>query len=402
MCISRKYIVLLLFIVGYIPAIAQDIVDSLNQTMNIDAVYSRPFLDMGKSPVALGGYVEANSNYIVTDGITEGLSFQMQRLTIFMSTTIKRRIKFLTEIEFEGGTKEISIEFAALDFEISPLLIIRSGIMMNPIGAYNQNHDGPWWEFVDRPLSTTTIIPSTWSNVGFGLYGKAYKRKWVWAYEAYLTNGFDDKIIDNELGRTWLPASKENPARFEESFNGSPMTTLKTAIRHRKIGEIGLSWMGDVYNRYRIDGIAVDTKRRVDVFAIDFNSKSIRNTFITGEWVWALIDVPDSYSQQYGKKQSGGYLDIVYTFHRGKMIGWDNSTLNLSLRSEYVDYNIGTFNETGGRIFDESIGFVGGVSFRPSSQSVIRANYGYYWTTDLLGNPPAKTAKIQLGISSYF
>ena len=84
------------------------------------------------------------------------------------------------------------------------------------------------------------------------------------------------------------------------------------------------------------------------------------------------------------------------------MIGWENSTLNLALRSEYVDYNIGTFNETGGKIYDETVGFVGGLSFRPSSQSVIRANYGYFWSTDLLGNPPSKTAKVQLGISSYF
>ena len=273
---------------------------------------------------------------------------------------------------------------------------------MNPIGAYNQNHDGPKWEFVDRPLSTTTIIPSTWSNVGFGLYGKAYTGKWAWAYEAYLTNGFDDRIIDNEMGRTWLPATKENPDRFEESFNGIPMTTLKAAIQHRKIGEVGISWMGDVYNRFEVDGATVDSKRRVDVFAIDFNSKQIKNTFITGEWSWSKVDVPDSYSQQYGTNQSGGYLDVVYTFLRGKMIGWENSTLNLALRSEYVDYNIGTFNETGGKIYDETVGFVGGLSFRPSSQSVIRANYGYFWSTDLLGNPPSKTAKIQLGISSYF
>ena len=45
---------------------------------------------------------------------------------------------------------------------------------MNPIGAFNQNHDGPKWEFVDRPISATQMLPATWSNVGFGLYGKKY------------------------------------------------------------------------------------------------------------------------------------------------------------------------------------------------------------------------------------
>src|SRR3546814_20308734 len=81
---------------------------------------------------------------------------------------------------------------------------------MNPIGSFNQNHDGPKWEFISRPISATTIIPATWSTVGFGLYGKYGRNNWVWAYEAYLTNGFDDKIINNSENRTWMTASKEN------------------------------------------------------------------------------------------------------------------------------------------------------------------------------------------------
>ena len=129
---------------------------------------------------------------------------------------------------------------------------------MNPIGAFNQNHDGPKWEFIDRPLSATTIIPSTWSNVGFGLYGKYNKNNWVYAYEAYLTNGFDDKIIDNRENRTWFPASKANPDRFEESFNGVPLTTVKSAVRHRKVGELGVSWMGGVFNKFEDEGIQLD------------------------------------------------------------------------------------------------------------------------------------------------
>ncbi len=397
-----RHILILFVITGSIQFSHAQENDSTELKMNMDAVYDRPFLLEGKTPVALGGYLEANTDYFVTDGVTDGLSFHMQRLTIFMSSTIKKRIKFLTEIEFEGGTKEINIEFAALDFEFNPLLVLRGGIIMNPIGAFNQNHDGPKWEFIDRPLSATTLIPSTWSNVGFGLYGKTYQGQWVWAYEAYLTNGFDDSIIDNEFGKTWLPASKENPDRFEESINGIPMATLKTAIRHRKIGEIGVSWMGDVYNSYRNDGNIVDDKRRVDVVAVDWKTKFLRNTYITGEWAWSFIEVPESYSQQYGTRQSGGFIDIVYTFLKRRMLGWDNSTLNVALRSEYVDYNIGKFTETNGNIFDEIWGLTGGLSFRPSPQTVIRANYGYYWETDLFGNSPSKTSKTQFGISSYF
>jgi hypothetical protein len=84
------------------------------------------------------------------------------------------------------------------------------------------------------------------------------------------------------------------------------------------------------------------------------------------------------------------------------MFGWDNATLNVALRAEYVDWNVGEFNETGGNISDDIIAFVPGISFRPSGQTVIRFNYRYHWQKDILGNPPAQTAVVQFGISSYF
>src|SRR3954465_13785738 len=200
--------------------------------MNMDAIYNRPFLQLGKLPVALGGYVEANYQYLKENGISEGHQFQMRRLTLFVASSIYKRIKFLSEIEFEDGTKEINIEFASVDFEFHPLLNFRGGVVMNPIGAFNQNHDGPKWEFVDRPVSATQLLPATWSNVGFGIYGKKYVADWAYGYEAYLTNGFDETIIQNDQNKTYLPASKENPERFEESFNGSMLFTGKVAVKN--------------------------------------------------------------------------------------------------------------------------------------------------------------------------
>lgn len=369
----------------------------------MDAVYNRPFLQAGKIPVAIGGYLEANSSYVNTNGVTEGLSFRVPRMTLFMSSSIKQRIKFLSEIEFEDGGKEVSIEFASMDVSFHPLFNLRGGIIMNPIGAFNQNHDGPKWEFIDRPLSATTIIPSTWSNAGFGIFGKYAQNNFIWAYELYATNGFDDKIISNPENKTWLPASKNNSERFTESFNGVPLFTAKTAFRHRKAGEIGLSWMGGVYNKFEEDGIVLDKKRRVELIAIDFNTAlSVLRTYITGEWVWALIDVPGTYSQQYGNKQQGGFVDLVQPIIRKKIFGWENSTVNVATRFEYVDYNVGTFRETGGNISDHVFAVVPGFSFRPSLQTVIRFNYRYHWQKDLLGNPASQTARIQLGFSTYF
>ncbi|POY36424.1 hypothetical protein C3K47_11815 [Solitalea longa] len=377
--------------------------DTSKLTMNMDAVYNRPFLSFGKLPIAFGGYVEANYQHLTTDGITEGSSFQMRRFTLFAASTVMKRVKFLTEIEFEDGAKEINIEFAAIDFELNPLVNFRGGIIMNPIGSFNQNHDGPKWEFVDRPVSATQMLPATWSNVGFGVYGKKFTGDWVLAYEGYLTNGFDNQIIENTKNKTFLPASKLNQERFEESFNGVPLMTGKAAIRHKKVGELGISYMGGVYNKFEEDGLTLDKRRHVDVFALDFNSVLPKlNTHLNGEFSWVWVDVPGSYTQQFGRKQKGGFLDIVQPVLRRPILDFEKSVINVAARLEYVDWNVGRFNENNQNIADDYWGISGAISWRPSAQSVIRFNYLYNWQQDILGNPPAKTGGFQFGISSYF
>ncbi len=376
--------------------------DTSKLLLNMDAVYNRPFLSVSKLPVAVGGYVEANWQHLGTDGVSEGHQFQMRRLTLFIASTISRRIKFLSEIEFEDGTKEINIEFASVDFEFHPLLNFRGGIVMNPIGAFNQNHDGPKWEFIDRPISATQLLPATWSNVGFGMYGKLYKDNWVYAYETYLTNGFDDQIINNSENKTFLPASKLNQARFEESFNGVPLLTAKVAVRNKKIGELGLSYMGGVYNKFQEDGLVLDEKRRHMTWAIDFNTVLPTGTYLNTEWAFTRVDVPSTYSQQYGEKQWGGFFDAVQPMFRRNIFGFERSVINAVCRFEYVDWNVGNFSETGDNIREDIISIVPGISWRPTSQTVIRLNYRYAWQTDILGNPASKTAGFQFGFSSYF
>ena len=327
----------------------------------------------------------------------------MRRFTLFFSSTIAKKIKFLSELEFEDGTKEINIEFASMDIEFHPLLNLRGGIIMNPIGAFNQNHDGPRWDFIDRPVSATTIIPSTLANVGFGLHGKYFAHNWIYGYEAYLTNGFDDKIISNEENRTSLAAGKSNPEKFEESNSGLPMFTGKLAIRNRKIGELGFSYMTVVYNKFKEDGIILDNKRSMNVAAVDFNTSFAKNRInITGELAKVFVDVPETYSQTFGTEQLGGYIDIVGTILQKQMSGWENAKINLALRFDYADYNKGKFKETGENISDDIWAIVPGIAFRPVGATVLRFNYRYQQQKDLLGNLPALTGVIQFGFSTYF
>jgi hypothetical protein len=377
--------------------------DTVKNILNMDALYNRPALNIHKTPVSVGGYVEMNWQKMTTDGTSDGHQFQARRLSVFMSSAISKRVKFLSEIEFEDGGKEIAIEFASVDVEFDPLVNFRVGILVNPIGSFNQNHDGPKWEFTDRPISATQMLPGTFSNAGIGFFGKKYTKKWMFGYEAYLSGSFDNSIIENTENKTFLPAVKNNPERFEEINSGEPLFTGKLAIRNNKFGELGISYMGGIYNKFQDDGIIIDIKRRISIFALDFNTTlSKTKTFITTEFAWIKVDVPTTYTQQFGNRQYGGFMDIVQPILKRTMLGWENAVLNVACRLEYVDWNAGTFNETRGNIGEDLWSIMPAISFRPSSQTVIRFNYRYQKQRDLFGNPPAITDGMSLGLSSYF
>ncbi|MES2794785.1 MAG: hypothetical protein V4683_02410, partial [Bacteroidota bacterium] len=215
--------------------------------------------------------------------------------------------------------------------------------------------------------------------------------------------GFDNSIIDNEQNKTFLPASKSNPDRFEESASGTPLFTTKVAVKQTSVGEFGFSYMGGIFNQYQKDGIVLDQKRHLKVMALDYNTTiPTLKTFVTGEWAWVSVNVPENYSQQYGNKQRGGFLDIVQPILKRKMAGWEKATLNLACRFEYVDWNVGKFRENNEKIGDELWSIVPAISFRPTSQTVFRLNYRYQEQKDILGNIPAKTGGFSFGISSYF
>jgi hypothetical protein len=376
--------------------------DSL-KVLNMDAMYQRPFIAIGKLPVAFGGYMEANWQHLGTDGISEGHQFQFRRVSLFISSQIGSRLKFLSEIEFEDGAKEIAVEFAALDVELHPLLNLRGGMILNPIGSFNQNHDGPKWEFTDRPISATQLLPATWSNAGFGIYGKHYQKDWMFGYELYASGNFDNSIIDNAENKTFLPAAKNNPERFEEINSGLPLFTGKLAIKHQLIGELGISYMSGVYNKFQDDGLTLDKRRKLHVLALDFNTTIVKTkTFITTEWTWINVDVPSFATEQYGNKQCGGFMDIVQPIIKTPMLGWDDASLNFALRLEYVDWNKERFVLTGSTIGDELWSIMPAVSFRPSSETVLRLNYRYQRQHDLFRNPASRTGGFSLGISTYF
>jgi hypothetical protein len=88
------------------------------------------------------------------------------------------------------------------------------------------------------------------------------------------------------------------------------------------------------------------------------------------------------------------------------MLGWDNASLNLAVRGEYVDWNVGKFTATGTRMYNDLWSVMPGISFRPSPQTVIRFNYRRQKARDITGSTIGATigptAGLNLGLSTYF
>lgn len=391
----RKTIGLLIMLWCSELALAQ--ADSVQ--LNQDAIYRRPFIT-NNTRTAVGGYVEGNTNYLFEDGLTEGFSMEMRRFNIFLFSAINSRIKFMSELEFEHGTEEIALESAFLDFKWSPALNFRAGILLPSLGIFNANHDSPNWEFIDRPISSTRLLPSTLSEVGFGLHGAAYTKKFVYAYQVFLTNGLGAEITNNADGRTSLQEGKR-PSMFAEDNNGVPMINAHASIGNYKLGEVGISYYGGRYNNFILEDLDIDQKRSLNVWTLDYNI-NIKKLNVKGEYAFASIDVRPDLLPLYAESQRAGFMDLIYPVLSRKMLRFPKAVLNLSLRLEEFDLNRGNFNSTQTNIGDEGWRVGLGIGFRPVNGTILRFNYFRGIESDYLDNPAVQFGGYQFGVASYF
>lgn len=363
-------------------------------------IYQRPYIaSVGRT--ALGGYLEAHVGLERAEGISEGPSFEVPRFNLFLYSPLGRRLRVTAELEIEEGGEELRLETALADFVITPSLVIRGGVLLVPIGAFNVNHDGPRYDFVARPLVSTTIIPATLSEAGFGVHGRlAPGRGVTLSYDAYLTNGLGEGVVLNGTGRTDLPSGK-GPALFGEDGNGSPAVSGRLALLARGWGEVGLSHYRGAYNTWKLEGVAVDQPRYFAITALDWQT-TLGPVDLRGEAALASVDLPTDLSEVHGSRQWGGYLDATVPVWHPRIRGLDDPVVSLGVRLERVDWNTGTFATTGLTRGDEERSVTFAVSLRPASGTVFRLNYRLGSVTDLAGNPAVPTAGLALGLATYF
>lgn len=146
--------------------------------------------------LAIGGYGEVlyeNFAEQRENGTPSGAVDQLDalRAILYVGYKFNDRLLFNSELEWEHGTTgtvgETSIEFAYVDYLLTPAFGLRGGILLAPVGLINELHESPIFLGTTRPLTEQVIIPTTWREGGFGAFGQVGPV----AYRAYLMNSLD-------------------------------------------------------------------------------------------------------------------------------------------------------------------------------------------------------------------
>ncbi|HZN55157.1 MAG TPA: hypothetical protein VFB67_07535 [Candidatus Polarisedimenticolaceae bacterium] len=152
-----------------------------------------------KRGVAFGGYGEmlySRPAASLEDDSPSGAASQIDllRAVLYFGAKFNDTILFNSEIEFEHVTTgegdeergEVTVEFAYVDFLVSKGINARAGLLLVPMGFINERHEPPTYFGTRRPLVEQTILPTTWSEDGAGVFGDLGTRV---SYRAYLTSG---------------------------------------------------------------------------------------------------------------------------------------------------------------------------------------------------------------------
>ena len=99
--------------------------------------------------------------------------FDLLRGILYFGYKFNDRWLFNTEIEYEHGGRDIALEFAYLDYLWRPQANFRAGLVLVPMGFINELHEPTVFLGANRPATERLILPSTWRENGFGLFGEA-------------------------------------------------------------------------------------------------------------------------------------------------------------------------------------------------------------------------------------
>ena len=172
--------------------------------------------------LTVGGYAQIDYNQPISNGAYSNGNLDVHRMVLMFDYKFNQKVQFISEVEFEH-VKEVFVEQAFLQYEITPWLKFRGGLMLIPMGIINEYHEPSTFNGVERPNLDKYIVPTTWREIGAGFAGVFPTA--ALSYQLYVVNGF--KGYDGDPYLSGANGFRKGRQKGAESFVSSPNLTFK-------------------------------------------------------------------------------------------------------------------------------------------------------------------------------
>lgn len=329
--------------------------------------------------VSIGGYGEfLYSKNARTDeaGKDSGLNDKIDsvRQIIYAGYKFNDKFVFNSEIEFEhaGNGGNVYTEFATIDYLHNPMLNFKAGLMLIPMGIYNEMHEAPTFLATTRPLTETHIMPSTWRENGAGIFGQvgdfSYKLYGVSSLNAASdpssgakSPNFSSQGFRNGRQKGAEAIANEFSGVLRIDYNGITGSTFGVSAYYGRSGQADLAphetTIADMHADIKIRGLYL---RSVVSFANLTQAYQLRTA---------------ATSMGPAEQMYGAYVEVGYDIFRFFDI---NQELYPHLRAEKIDtqYKVATGNLFDARYEQTVLTF--GLAYKPIRQIIAKIDYSIY------------------------
>ena len=263
----------------------------------------------------ISGYGEVKVSY--DQQLGTGVA-NLTRNVLFLGHRFNDRISFFSEMELEnarveGGDAggELSMEQLFVKFDLTRDIYLTGGLFIPRLGIINENHLPTTFNGNDRPYVEQFIIPSTWREIGIGLYGRS--RRWQGLnWNVGLQNGLDAGAFQHGSGIREGRGEGSNASAANLGLSGS----LLYYVGHFRMQASGY-----------YGGAAGLTQREADSLQLDYGlfGTPVRlleaNVQYLGEKLRvkalaAQVDMPDAgrinraYASNTAERMFGAYAEV--------------------------------------------------------------------------------------------
>jgi len=274
--------------------------------------------------LSIGGYGQIDYNQPLGGGTYQQGNLDVHRLVLMFGYKFSAKTQFITEIEFEH-VKEVFVEQAFLQHEITPWLKFRAGLMLVPMGIINEYHEPSTFNGVERPNLDKYIVPTTWREIGAGFTGVFPSASL--SYQLYVMNGFNG--YDGDPNLSGSNGFRKGRQKGAESFINTPNLTFKVNYFGIKGLQLGLSGYGGKSQSTLYKGIEKGDEAAIavadsSVVGLNMLGVDARYTLgglsLRGQFNYGVVSNSLQYNEfsgsDLGSAMAGWYGEVAYNvFH---------------------------------------------------------------------------------------